>query len=158
MSSPRSACSRSRAALISPTGSKLPSIVEPMIATTPIVFSSHSAAARSAVRCSAPGSIGAIRGSTSQYRQNFSQQTCTLAPITRFGREASRPAARRRCRQRHSSAIPPSMHASLDPVVEQPVASRPGACHRPARMLTQRCSSSAVCGYSSLSIMFLSKQ
>jgi hypothetical protein len=55
------------------------------------------------------------------------------------------------------SAIPPSMHASLDPVVEQPVAStHSGACHRSARMLTQRDSSSAVCGYSSLSIMFFS--
>src|SRR5215468_756467 len=50
------------------------------------------------------------------------------------------------------------MHASLDPVVEQPVASPPsGACQRSARMLTQRDSSSAVCGYSSLSIMFLSR-
>ena len=58
------------------------------------------------------------------------------------------------------------MHASLDPVVEHPTpvrAARPsaaaasGACHRLARMFTQRRSSSAVCGYSSLSIMFLSK-
>ena len=32
-----------------------------------------------------------------------------------------------------------------------------GACHRSASMATQRRSSSAVCGYSSLSIMFLSK-
>ena len=48
------------------------------------------------------------------------------------------------------------MHASLDPVVEQPVASLPsGAFHRLLRMFTQRRSSSAVCGYSSLSIMFL---
>ena len=56
--------------------------------------------------------------------------------------------------------MPPSMHASLDPDVEQPVADVPGpdgACQRLARMLTQRRSSSAVCGYSSLSIMFLSK-
>ena len=48
------------------------------------------------------------------------------------------------------------MQASLDPVVEQPAAWPPaGACHRLLRMLTQRRSSSAVCGYSSLSIMFL---
>ena len=48
------------------------------------------------------------------------------------------------------------MHASLDPVVEHPVASLPvGAFHRLDRMFTQRRSSSAVCGYSSLSIMFL---
>ena len=46
------------------------------------------------------------------------------------------------------------MHASLDPVVEQPTASPCGACHSWPRMFTQRCSSSAVCGYSSLSIMF----
>ena len=50
------------------------------------------------------------------------------------------------------------MAASLDPVVEQPVASSAsGACQRLARMFTQRISRSAVCGYSSLSIMFLSK-
>ena len=50
------------------------------------------------------------------------------------------------------------MHASLDPVVEVPVAvSTDGACHRSARMLTQRDSISAVCGYSSLSIMFLGR-
>ena len=49
------------------------------------------------------------------------------------------------------------MHASLEPVVEQPVATPwSGACHRSARMATQRFSISAVCGYSSLSIMFLS--
>ena len=74
-----------------------------------------------------------------------------------FGLAASSPAARRRACHRHSSAIPPSMQASLDPVVEQPVAWLPlGAFHRLLRMLTQRRSSSAVCGYSSLSIMFLS--
>jgi hypothetical protein len=42
--------------------------------------------------------------------------------MTMFGLAASCPAAWRRARQRHSSAIPPSMQASLDPVVEQPVA------------------------------------
>ncbi len=36
------------------------------------------------------------------------------------------------------------------------VASRFGAFHRSATMLTQRCSIAAVAGYSSLSIMFLS--
>ena len=72
------------------------------------------------------------------------------------GRRAAR-RSRRRLRQRHLSARPPSMHASLEPVVEQPMAcSGSGACHRWARMLTQRRSNSAVCGYSSLSIMFLS--
>ena len=51
------------------------------------------------------------------------------------------------------------MHASLEPVVEQPTtASGSGACHRSASIATQRRSSSAVRGYSSLSIMFLSRQ
>lgn len=51
-----------------------------------------------------------------------------------------------------------SMHASLDPVVEQPtVAEGSGACHSSASIATQRRSSSAVRGYSSLSIMFLSR-
>ncbi len=84
--------------------------------------------------------------------------------MTRFGLLFGAPAAARRARQRHSSAMPPSMQASLDPVVEQPVepgsadpecGTTDGACHRWARMLTQRRSSSAVSGYSSLSIMFL---
>ena len=49
------------------------------------------------------------------------------------------------------------MQASLDPVVEQPTVFRaPGACQRSAIICTQRFSISAVCGYSSLSIMFLS--
>jgi len=56
------------------------------------------------------------------------------------------------------SASPPSIAASLEPVVEQPVAcSESGAFQRRLRMLTQRISSAAVCGYSSLSIMFLSR-
>ena len=50
------------------------------------------------------------------------------------------------------------MQASLDPVVEQPmVADGSGACHRSASIATHRLSSSAVRGYSSLSIMFLSR-
>ena len=52
---------------------------------------------------------------------------------------------------------PPSIAASLDPVVEHPVGSAaPGAFQSRLSMATQRDSSSAVCGYSSLSIMFLS--
>ncbi|MEJ7584428.1 MAG: hypothetical protein WKF43_10165 [Acidimicrobiales bacterium] len=70
----------------------------------------------------------------------------------------SRPAVRRRCCHRRFSAIPASMAASLDPVVEQPVASPPGACHSRPNIDTHRRSSSAVWGYSSLSIMFLSMQ
>ena len=69
--------------------------------------------------------------------------------MTRFGRPV--PAAAR-SRQRRMSASPPSMHASLEPVVEQPVArAARRSCHSSASMLTQRRSSSAVCGYSSLS-------
>lgn len=50
------------------------------------------------------------------------------------------------------------MHASLDPVVEHPTAvAGSGAFHRSASIATQRRSSSAVRGYSSLSIMFLSR-
>ena len=53
--------------------------------------------------------------------------------------------------------MPPSIAASLEPVVEVPVAcSDPSACQSSASMFTQRSSSSAVCGYSSLSTMFLS--
>ena len=49
------------------------------------------------------------------------------------------------------------MHASLEPVVEVPVAScSSGEFHSLARMFTLRDSISAVWGYSSLSIMFLS--
>src|SRR5262249_10428055 len=69
------------------------------------------------------------------------------------------PSAWRRCCHRRLSASPPSIAASLEPVVEQPTASplSPGAFQRLLRMLTQRTSIAAVCGYSSLSIMFLSK-
>ena len=50
------------------------------------------------------------------------------------------------------------MQASLDPIVDVPmVRSGWGECQSSASMWTQRISSSAVCGYSSLSIMFLSK-
>ena len=79
-------------------------------------------------------------------------------PVTMFGRSAGWPAASRRCCQRRLSASPPSIAASLDPVVEQPVAaSASGACQSRLSMCTQRDSISAVCGYSSLSIMFLSR-
>jgi hypothetical protein len=127
------------------------------MATTPMVFSSQSLTASSAVKCSRPAASGAYRGSTSQYRANFSQTTWTFAPITRFGRSVGLPAARIRSRQRHFSASPPSITASLEPVVDVPVGGLPtGACHRSEMIATQRDSISAVIGYSSLSIMFLS--
>ena len=79
-------------------------------------------------------------------------------PITMFGRSTGRPAALRRSCQRRLSASPPSIAASLEPVVEQPVGSAAsGAFQSRLSMRTQRVSISAVCGYSSLSIMFLSK-
>ncbi len=127
--------------------------------TTPMVFSSHSSAAACGSRWKRSPSIGTCRASTSQKLQNFSQQTCTFTPMTRLGRTSCagyRSALR--SAQRRFSAIPASMHASLDPVVEQPTtAEGSGACHRSASIATQRRSSSAVRGYSSLSIMFLSR-
>ncbi len=52
--------------------------------------------------------------------------------------------------------MPPSMHASDDPMAEHPTAPpSSGAFHRSASIWTHRRSISAVCGYSSLSIMFL---
>src|SRR5215213_10290469 len=79
-------------------------------------------------------------------------------PITMLGLSAPSPAARLRCCQRRLSASPPSMAASLEPVVEHPVdTSVLGEFQRRLSMLTQRISSSAVWGYSSLSIMFLSR-
>ena len=77
--------------------------------------------------------------------------------MTRFGLSVGLPAAFMRSRQRHFSAMPPSIAASLEPVVEVPVTSPSAdACQSRPMMFTQRRSNSAVCGYSSLSIMFLS--
>src|SRR5829696_3440365 len=79
-------------------------------------------------------------------------------PMTMLGLSALSPAARLLCCQRRLRASPPSMAASLEPVVEHPVAELvSGEFQRRLSMLTQRISSSAVWGYSSLSIMFLSK-
>ena len=92
----------------------------------------------------------------SQYLANLCHTTWT-GPHTMFGRSAGLPAAARFARQRHLAAIPPSMHASDDPIADAPtVLADSGAFHRSASMCTQRRSISAVCGYSSLSIMFLS--
>ena len=92
----------------------------------------------------------------SQYLANLCHTTCT-GPHTMFGRSVGWPAAARLARQRHLAAIPPSMHASDEPIADAPtVLADSGAFHRSASMCTQRRSISAVCGYSSLSIMFLS--
>ena len=54
--------------------------------------------------------------------------------------------------------IPPSMQASLDPMVEVPTAfSWSGAFQSSATILMHRCSIWAVWGYSSRSTMFLSR-
>ena len=55
------------------------------MATTPIVLSSQYWATSSPVRWKRFPSNGTMRGSTSQYRQNFSQHTWTFAPITMLG-------------------------------------------------------------------------
>ncbi len=74
-----------------------------------------------------------------------------------LGESVDSPAARRFSRQRHLAAIPPNMQASDEPMAEVPtVLAESGAFHRSAIMWTARRSISAVCGYSSLSIMFLS--
>ena len=73
-----------------------------------------------------------------------------------FGLSTGLPAARRRARHRHLAAIPASMQASEEPMAEVPtVLAASGAFHRSAIMCTQRRSISALCGYSSRSIMFL---
>ena len=74
-----------------------------------------------------------------------------------LGDSVDLPAARRACCQRRLNARPPSMHASDEPIADVPiVACESGAFHRSARMCRHRSSIAAVCGYSSLSIMFLS--
>ena len=81
--------------------------------------------------------------------------TCT-GPQTKFGLSVGLPSARRLARHRHLAAMPASMQASDEPIAEAPtVLAASGAFHRSAIMCTQRRSISAVCGYSSLSIMFL---
>ena len=92
----------------------------------------------------------------SQYRANLCHTTWT-GPHTMFGLSVGLPSACRLARHRHLAAMPASMQASEEPMAEAPtVLAASGACHRSASMCTQRCSISAVCGYSSLSIMFLS--
>ena len=65
-SRPVVACRSSSAAAMPATGSKLPSKVDPKMATTPIVSSSQRDTASGAVRWNRSPSIGTIRASTSQ--------------------------------------------------------------------------------------------
>ncbi len=65
----------------------------------------------------------------------------------------SLPAASWRSRHFHFSDSAPSMIASDEPCVRAPVVS-PGALKREASMRMQRCSISAVCGYSAWSMKF----
>src|SRR6516165_3016818 len=120
-----------------------------------MVFSSTRSSIEAGSIMYRPGAIGTSRISMSQYRANLCQTTCT-GPHTMFGLPVGWPAARRRARHRHLAAIPASMHASDDPMAEAPtVLAASGAFHRSAIMCTHRRSISAVCGYSSRSIMFL---
>src|SRR4051812_48938476 len=80
-----------RASAISLIGSYSPVNVVPRIATTPIVFSSTCGRTVSGVMVDRSRVIGTYLASTSQYRQNFSQTTCTLLPSTRLGRSVGRP-------------------------------------------------------------------
>src|SRR5271168_298094 len=99
--------------------------------------------------------MGISRISMSQYLANLCHTTWT-GPHTMLGLSVGLPAAWRLARHRHLAAMPPSMHASDEPMAEHPTASDPsGAFHRSARSWTHRRSISAVWGYSSLSIMFL---
>ena len=78
--------------------------------------------------------------------------------MTMLGLSTGLPWASMRFRHFHFRAMPPSMAASEEPMVEQPQAwSSSGAWNKRDSMLTQRISTSAVWGYSSLSIMFFSK-
>src|SRR6516162_246115 len=91
----------------------------------------------------------------SQYAAALCQTHCT-GPHTMLGASTLLPAARRLARHRHLAAMPASMHASDDPIADAPtVLAASGAFHRSAIMCTHRRSISAVCGYSSRSIMFL---
>ena len=92
----------------------------------------------------------------SQYLANLCHTTCT-APHTMLGLSVGLPSASRLARHRHLAAMPASMHASDEPMADAPIVlAASGAFHRSASMCTHRRSISAVCGYSSLSIMFLS--
>ena len=135
-----------------PTMSSLcPVNVVPRTAATPMVFSSTCGRTSSGPIVYLPGASGTIRGSTSKYRQNFSHTTWTSPPNTRLGVVVGSPAAWRRVRQFHFRDSAPSMIASDEPWVRAPVVS-PGAWKRSAIIRMQRCSISAVRGYSAWSM------
>src|ERR1035441_7727451 len=120
-----------------------------------MVFSSTWASIWSTSMQYLPGDIGISRISTSQYLANLCHTTWT-GPHTMLGLSVGLPSAWRLARHRHLAAMPPSMHASDEPMAEHPRAPPSfGPFHRSASIWTQRRSISAVWGYSSLSIMFL---
>ena len=93
----------------------------------------------------------------SQYAANFSQTTWTDELNTMLGLSIDFPASRRDFSHRRLNASPASMQASDDPIADVPiVVCGSGEFQRSARIWTHRSSMAAVCGYSSLSIMFLS--
>src|SRR5215216_3186537 len=79
------ASQRSSRSLMPTTSSACPVKVVPTTAATPIVFSSTCGSTSSGPIVYLPACSGTILGSTSKYRQNFSQTTCTSPPKTRFG-------------------------------------------------------------------------
>ena len=92
----------------------------------------------------------------SQYLANLCHTTCT-APHTMFGLSTDLPSARRFSRHRHLAAMPAIMQASEDPMADEAaVLAASGAFQRSAIMCAARRSISAVCGYSSRSIMLVS--
>ena len=119
-----------------------------------IVFSSTRSSIDSGPSCSGP-----VPSGPRESRRPSSGRTCATPPAP--GRRRSSVVGRLAlgpppARHRHLAAMPASMQASDEPMAEVPtVLAASGAFHRSAIMCTQRRSISAVCGYSSLSIMFL---
>ncbi|KAL3712864.1 hypothetical protein TMatcc_001566 [Talaromyces marneffei ATCC 18224] len=126
---------------------------------TPIVFSSMFLRTDSGSRPKLLFSeTSKIRASTSKYRANFSRATCALAPMRILGREMSFPAAFRFSCHRRCIALPPSMIASDDPTVAEPIAFSFGcAFQRLAMMETHRACMAIRAGYSSASDRFLER-
>src|SRR5664279_668760 len=85
-----------------------------------MVFSSTASSIRLESMTRSPGCMGISRISTSQYLANLCQHTCT-GPQTIFSLSVGFPNAFIRLRHRHFAAIPPSMQASLEPLVEVPM-------------------------------------
>src|SRR6478752_1016403 len=84
-----------------------------------MVFSSTCSFTSSGVIEYLPWAIGISRISMSQYLANLCHTTWT-APHTMFGLSVDFFSASRLARQRHLAAMPPSMHASDEPIADAP--------------------------------------